>query len=63
MSANPLVAKIEADARELAASLKLAQAAGVGPAVILPALVGVFREAGMFDGSLADVMQMMPGQT
>lgn len=42
-----LVADVERDARTLAESLKAANEAGVSPALILPRLVLVFREAGM----------------
>ena len=43
-----LVTAVEDDARSLAESLKAAQEAGVGPAILLPALISVFREAGIF---------------
>ena len=58
---DTLIAMLRIDAKKLAATLKQANEAGIGPAVILPALVSVFREEGMFDGSLADLQALMPG--
>ncbi len=52
---DDLVEQVEADARALAESLKQATDAGVGPAVLLPALMQVFKEAGFFSGNLADL--------
>ena len=49
------VERVEHEARELAEAIKQAQEEGVGPAILLPALMVVFREAGMFSGSLSDL--------
>lgn len=44
--------QVEADGRALAASVQAAEAAGVSPALVLPTLFTVFREAGMMPESL-----------
>lgn len=41
------VALVEAKGRELCSAVKDATEAGTSDALILPALIGVFREAGM----------------
>lgn len=47
LSAEQHVIVVEAKARELCDSVKAATEAGVSDALLLPALLGVFREAGM----------------
>lgn len=42
-----LLEAVRVQARELAAALGAAQDAGVSPAVLLPELVAVFRDAGL----------------
>lgn len=42
-----LVADVERTSKALADAVKAAEAGGVSEALIFPALVGVFREAGM----------------
>jgi hypothetical protein len=62
MSDNPLVTKIEHDARALAESLREATDAGIGPAIILPTLITVFREAGiMSDFQMPSLPSLMGG--
>lgn len=58
MSTPDLAGQVEEDARRLAESLKLAIDNGVGPAQLLPRLVLVFREAGLFSGNLSDLPQL-----
>lgn len=41
------IALVEARGRELCAAVREANEAGVSEALLLPALIGVFREAGM----------------
>lgn len=55
------VAAVEAHARDLCASLHAATEAGVSSALVLPALIGVFREAGMIpqDLDLGSLMGML----
>ena len=55
-----LISKVEGDARALTESLQAAADAGVGMTTLLPVLMGVFREAGMFSGSLADLGLPIP---
>ena len=55
------VAAVETHARALCDALHEATAAGVSNALVLPALVGVFREAGMIpqDLDLGSIMGML----
>lgn len=49
---DDLLAAVEADARKLSESVKAAEAAGISPALVLPALFSVFRDAGMLPAGL-----------
>ena len=56
-----LVRRVEEASKDLADAVKAAEAGGVSEALIFPALVGVFREAGMVPdwldiGSLAGLL-------
>lgn len=46
---------VEREARALAEALRDAAEAGVGQALLLPALVSVFRDAGMLPQNLAEL--------
>ena len=61
LSEQQLVLEVEAASKQLADAVKAAEAGGVSEALIFPALVGVFREAGMVPdwldiGSLAGLL-------
>jgi hypothetical protein len=47
-----LLADVELHGRNLSAAVKAAEDAGVSPALVLPALFSVFRDAGMIPESL-----------
>lgn len=52
MATDPHLALVERNAALLCASIKSANAAGVSDALLLPALISVFREAGLFPADL-----------
>lgn len=49
---DELIGAVNLHARDLCDSIKSAQEAGVSEALILPALIAVFREAGMLPEGL-----------
>lgn len=58
--AQAWVTRVEEDARTLCSTVKEATAAGVPDALLLPALVAVFREAGMLpDFDFSAVLGML----
>lgn len=52
MTEQELLAAVEADAQQLCLSVRAAEEAGVSPALVLPSLFSVFREAGMLPANL-----------
>lgn len=59
-NAQAWVARVEEDARALCSTVKEATEAGVPDALLLPALVAVFREAGMLpDFDFSAVLGML----
>ena len=58
MTHDELLAAVRTDAEKLSASVRAAEDAGVSPALVLPALFSVFKEAGMLPESL-DIGSLM----
>ena len=52
MTHDELLEAVRTDAEKLSASVRAAEDAGVSPALVLPALFSVFKEAGMLPESL-----------
>lgn len=58
MTHEELLATVREDAAKLSGSVRAAEDAGVSPALVLPALFSVFKEAGMLPESL-DIGSLM----
>ena len=63
MTDQELIAAVEESAQSLADAMKTAEEAGVSPALLFPALISVFKDAGMLPDwlDMGSLMGMVGG--